>query len=203
MMIDETNPLLVASASPRRRLLLETVGVAVEVAPVDIDESVEPHEDGGAYLGRIVHAKHAAAAAKLSDRPHCPALLVADTVVIQDGQILGKPASNEEAVDMLSMLAGGRHQVATRFLIAGAEKIIHVETMVSSVWFRPLGRSQIKCYVACGEGTDKAGPYAIQGVAAMFVSRIEGDYANIVGLPICRVIQVLQKAHLLGDCPGN
>jgi septum formation protein len=132
------------------------------------------------------------------------AILVADTSVILDGAVLGKPASESEARAMLHALAGRAHEVWTRFAVAGPEtpsRVLHEETVRTEVWFRPLGAEEIACYAATREGFDKAGGYAIQGIGGFAVSRIVGSYSNVVGLPACEVILALQKTGLLGRFP--
>jgi septum formation protein len=191
--------LLLASASPRRRELLERVGIALCVCPVEVDETVRAGESADAYLERIVEDKRVAARA-LPEAGTCAALLVADTAVIVDGVILGKPADDDEAEAMLAALAGRAHTVATRFC-AAAEEHVHAQTVETRVWFRHLDAATRRAYVRSGEGQDKAGSYAIQGVGAMFVRRIEGSYTNVVGLPLCEVIEALEALGVIAPWP--
>ncbi len=175
------------------------------VRAVDADETLREEELAGAYLERVVDAKLAAARTVLEAAAdgagHCAALLVADTAVVLGQRILGKPADEQESREMIGQLAGRQHEVATRFAIASAAEVICVETVVTQVWFRPLDDGQVDRYVATGEGRDKAGAYAIQGVGAMLVERIAGCYANVVGLPLSLVVARLQEHGLLGVCP--
>lgn len=179
--------ILLCSASPRRRALLEALGHTVEVRPVDVDENERAGEGAAAYIARIVDSKLAAARVHLGDHD---ALVVADTVVDLDGAILHKPSGN--GADMLRMLSGRTHVVTTRFAVASARDT-HVESVSTRVVFRALFDDEINAYVATGEGDDKAGGYAIQGRGAAFVSRIEGSYGAVVGLPSCEVSVALRR----------
>lgn len=179
--------LLLASASPRRRALLEAIGHRIVVRPVDVDESERPGESPQTYLERIVDAKLAAANALRVDEPY-DALLVADTAVIVDDAVLQKPIDDADARHMLSLLEGRAHLVTTRFALRAREpERTHVESVSTRVVFRPYFADEIDAYVASGEGRDKAGAYAIQGRAASFVTRIEGSYGAVVGLPSSEV----------------
>ncbi len=200
MLIGPDCPLLLASGSPRRRELLRRVGVPIVVEAVHIDEMVREGELAGAYLERIVDAKLAAARG-LESAHRCAAVLVADTAVVLGKHILGKPSDERVSREMIEQLAGQRHEVATRFAIATEAEVLCAETVATRVWFRSLDGAQIDRYVATGEGADKAGAYAIQGVGAMLVERIEGCYANVVGLPLSLVVARLQSHGLLGACP--
>ncbi|GAC1546759.1 MAG: nucleoside triphosphate pyrophosphatase [Polyangiales bacterium] len=188
--------LLLASASPRRRALLEAIGHRVHVKAVDVDEAELPGEQADAYLARIVDAKLAAGRA-LAPPFACDALLVADTAVIVDrhgGQaILQKPASDAEGAAMLRALGGRAHRVTTRFALATPDGRTHVESVTTAVLFRALDDDEIAAYVRSGEGRDKAGGYAIQGRAASFVVRIDGSYGAVVGLPSCEVELALRR----------
>jgi septum formation protein len=191
-------PILLASASPRRRDLLERAGVPLEVRAVGVDEAPRDGEGWHAYVERVVQDK-LAAAQRLPEALGAAAVLVADTVVVQHGAILGKPAGDAHARAMIAALAGARHEVATRFALGTADgQLLHAETVVTAVWFRPLDAAQVDRYVATGEGVDKAGAYAIQGVGAMLVQRIEGSYSNVVGLPLCEVVIALERLGIRG-----
>lgn len=189
---------LLASASPRRKALLELLGHRVFVRPVQVDEDERPGESPGPYLARVVDAKLAAARAAVSragtsvSEPW-DALLVADTTVDLDGALLHKPTDREDARRILRALAGRAHVVTTRFAIATPRGETHVESVATEVVFRALDDDEIDDYVATGEGDDKAGGYAIQGRGAAFVSRIDGSYGAVVGLPSCEV-QVALRA---------
>ena len=208
MMITQGEPLLLGSGSPRRRRLLSKVGVPLRVhRPPDLDETPGAGEAPDDYLVRIVSAKLRAVAASAAalDQPWA-ALLVADTAVIAGGTIMRKPQSDAEAGRMLARLAGCRHEVATRYAIAaaGAPAVAVVErTVRTQVWFRPLSAAEIARYVQTGEGRDKAGAYAIQGIGSFLVERIDGSYSNVVGLPIYEVILSLQAARLIAAVPAT
>ncbi len=166
------------------------------VHPVDVDEAVRPGEGAEAYLARVVVDK-ADAAIAVAKRGASPAALVADTVVLRDGVILGKPCDEEESAAMIRSLAGRCHEVATRFALCTVDGDEAIETVRTAVWFRELGAAQVERYVATGEGRDKAGAYGIQGIGAFLVERIEGDYANVVGLPICAVVRAMERLGLV------
>jgi septum formation protein len=191
MALTEENPLVLGSGSPRRREILGSLGVPFVVRAADVDETVRAGEAADAYLARIVDAKLAAVRAAGPGE----AILVADTSVIEGGAILGKPASVDEAEEMIERLAGRTHEVHTRFAI-GSATAVHAETVITRVTFRTLSRAQIRSYAESGEGTDKAGAYAVQGRGAGLVSRIEGSYSNVVGLPACEVLIALERLGL-------
>jgi septum formation protein len=180
--------LILASASARRRELLAAAGVAFEVDPVAADERGRPGEAPNAYAARVARDK------MHTGRLRHPAdvVLAADTIVVVDGVALGKPAHADEAVAMLTRLSGRSHDVLTAVALAwpGHERAVVERT---KVWFTALADDVIARYVATGEPMDKAGAYAIQGQAGSFVSRIEGSYSNVVGLPVATVLQLLQQ----------
>lgn len=183
---------LLASASPRRRQLLELLGHHVQVQAVSIDESEGPGEDAAGYVARIVNAKLAAALAA-APVEGWDALCVADTVVALDGALLHKPSDAEDGRRMLRTLSDRVHVVTTRFAIANAARVEHVESVSTRVVFRALESDEVEAYVASGEGEDKAGGYGIQGAAGAFVSRIEGSYGAVVGLPLSEVSVALRR----------
>ncbi|UQA58254.1 Maf family protein [Polyangium aurulentum] len=200
-MIDDTHPLLLGSGSPRRREILTTLGLPLRVVSLDVDERGLEGERPEDYLTRIVASKLAAAAPRAAG---AGGVLVADTSVILGDTALGKPADEAEARAMLWALSGREHEVWTRFAIARADdpsRAVHAETVRTRVVFRALGAEEIEAYAATGEGLDKAGAYAIQGIGAFAVARIEGSYSNVVGLPACEVIAALERAGLLGRFP--
>ena len=170
--------LLLASASPRRADLLRAAGYEFDVLPADVDESVFPGEKPEAYVRRVAEAKAAAVASKAGGR----IVLAADTVVVVDGQILGKPVDTADAARMLRLLSGRQHEVMTAITLNG-ECLVEI----SAVELAPLSMAEIDWYVETGEPMDKAGAYAIQGLASRFVTRIEGSYSNVVGLPVALV----------------
>jgi septum formation protein len=183
--------LVLASASARRRELLTAAGVPFIVDPADIDEGRHTSEPPHDYARRVAVAK-----ARLVSARHPPDIVLgADTIVLVDGVVLGKPANADDAADMLSRLSGRAHDVLTGVAIesrAGSGSF--VET--TRVWFTDLDAGQIRWYVASGEPMDKAGAYAIQGLASRFVTRIEGSYSNVVGLPVAAVLQFLRENGL-------
>lgn len=171
--------LVLASASPRRRELLEAAGFQVSVQPADVDETPWAGEAAADYVLRLARAKARAIRAQ-------GWVLGADTVVVLDGALLGKPADDDEARAMLARLSGRQHEVMTGVcLLGGGREAARVES--TRVWFAPLSPDEIAAYVSTGEPRDKAGAYAIQGRAARFIPGIEGSYANVVGLPIATV----------------
>jgi septum formation protein len=198
--------LLLASASPRRADLLTAAGYEFDVLPADVDESVRPGELPGPYVRRVAEAKAAAAASKAKGR----VVLAADTVVVVDGQILGKPVDDADAARMLRLLSGRRHEVMTAVTLRQAHAPLATEgagvapeeepitlpgdtrVEISAVELAHLSMAEIDWYVATGEPRDKAGAYAIQGLASRFVTRIEGSYSNVVGLPVALVSAMLK-----------
>jgi septum formation protein len=204
-LLTESRPLLLASASPRRREILTTLGLPIRVAPASVDETVRDGEAPGAYLARITAAK-LDAALTLPAATGAGAVLVADTSVIAGGSILGKPADDAEARAMIRALSGVTHEVWTRFAIAAPgprdrHHARHAETVATKVTFRALDDDEIDRYAASGEGRDKAGGYAVQGLGAFMVVRVDGSYANVVGLPACEVIAALKGLGVLGPFP--
>ena len=182
--------LILASASPRRQELLRNAGIPFEVQPANIPEDLLPGEDARACAERLAREKACAIATKRPDH----SVLGADTVVVIDGQILGKPANAADAARMLRMLSGHTHQVITGVcLVASGRCSVASET--TSVTMSEIAENDIADYVASGEPMDKAGAYAIQGVASRWIPRIEGDYGNVVGLPIALVCRMLGGLH--------
>lgn len=208
-MIGPGTPLLLGSGSPRRRELLTSLGLPLLVAPVDVDEAGRPGEGAGEYLRRVVGEK-LAAATRLPEALGAGGVLVADTAVILDGEVLQKPRDEAEARSMIRALSGRDHEVCTRFAIAaggrlngerGEEAALHEETVSTRVRFRVLDEEEIAGYAATGEGLDKAGAYAIQGIGAFAVAGIEGSWSNVVGLPVTEVIAALRRTGLLERFP--
>lgn len=197
---------LLASASPRRADILRSLGIAFDVWAPQVDEAVYEGESVDEYLLRVVDSKLEAAVAAVSAGDLSKRfVLVADTAVVLDGDILGKPTSPEHAARMLESLGARTHRVLTRFAIAelgapGTRTISRLiaDTVGTIVTFRSLTPNQIEAYVNTGEPLDKAGAYAIQGGASCFVRRLEGSYSNVVGLPACEVAEALE---LLGVRP--
>ena len=184
--------LILASASPRRKDLLEQIGLTFEVETADIDETPYVAEDPTAYVKRLAEHKAAAVFARQANRSRL-VVLGADTTVVARGQILGKPVDEADAARMLRLLAGTTHQVITGVAIVSASAPAMVAAEVTEVEFGPLTEAQIAAYVGTGEPMGKAGAYAIQGRAAKFIPRIAGDYFNVVGLPLARVAAMLAE----------
>jgi septum formation protein len=202
------SPLILGSASPRRREILESLAIPHVVHVAAVDEDVLPAEAPDAYLVRIVRAKLAAVRASLPEglRAAARMILVADTSVIaRDGEardtILGKPVDAADALRMISLLAGATHEVHTRFAIGRLDDaaVLHEETVRTRVTFRALTPARALAYASSGEGMDKAGGYAVQGLGAALVSRIEGSYSNVVGLPACEVAVALEGIGARGS----
>ena len=185
--------LVLASASPRRADLLRAAGFAFVVRPASVDESARPDEGAAALVQRLASAK---AAAVGIDDP-LDVVIGADTLVVLDGRILGKPRDDRDATAMLERLSGRGHEVLTGVAVRqGGRAIVSVEE--TRVYFSPLRADEIAWYVASGEPHDKAGAYGIQGLASRFVDRIEGSHANVVGLPVAAVQRALKS---LGIAP--
>jgi septum formation protein len=183
--------LVLASASPRRRELLAAAGFDADVDPVDVDEGQVPGEPPAAYVERVARLKAAAGASRHPAR----VVVGADTAVVVDGEVLGKPRDAAEACAMLRRLAGRDHDVMTGVAVASGGR---VESFVerTRVTMSPLAAAEIEAYVATGEPFYKAGAYAIQGGAGRFVTGCEGSYSNVVGLPVERLL-----LHLRGQPP--
>ncbi len=173
--------LILASRSPRRSELLLAAGFEFTVRNADVDETPLPGETPRDCVRRLAEMK-ARAVAGGSDEM----ILGADTIVVADGKMMGKPGSPAEAVSMLRRLSGKRHDVMTGVCLLGAG-ILLVDVASTAVWFAPLRENEIEDYVASGEPGDKAGAYAIQGVGARFIERIDGSYSNVVGLPVAMI----------------
>ena len=180
--------LVLASGSPRRAELLKAAGIPFEALAVDIDETPLTREAPEAHVRRLAEQKARTAA---KTRP-ASVVLAADTIVVVDDRILGKPKDTAEAREMLRALSGRTHEVLTgvALIAPGSDPIVEVAS--TAVWFAPLDLHEIDWYVASGEPMDKAGAYAIQGLASRFVERIEGSYSNVVGLPVALVYRLLQ-----------
>jgi septum formation protein len=191
--------LVLASASPRRADLLRAAGYEFVVRPTGVDESVLPGESPYAHVCRLADAKAAAAAA---DAAPGEVVLGADTVVVVDGLVLGKPADDAEAAAMLRRISGRAHEVLTgvtlrtrdRSRSAVARTVVH---------FTQLAEEDLAWYIASGEPRDKAGAYGVQGLASRFVERIEGSYANVVGLPVALVARLLRELPFRSAAPAG
>lgn len=179
--------IILASQSPRRRELLESAGIPFTVRVSHIDEAVAAGEDAVPYARRMAWEKAFAVPADAHE-----IVLAADTTVVCNGQILGKPSDAQDACRMLSLLSGRSHTVITGICLRLGEAVwvSHEETRV---WFTHLSQDAIEDYIATGEPMDKAGAYGIQGVASRYIERIDGSYSNVVGLPVSLVWKELQR----------
>ncbi|MEL7941578.1 Maf family protein [Pseudomonas delhiensis] len=181
--------LYLASSSPRRRELLTQIGLSFHLVSGNIDETPEDGETPAAYVERLARGKALAGLTMLAQRPDV-CVLGADTAVVLDGRILGKPKDYDDSLAMLSALSGRQHQVLTAVAVADRDRC-EVRVVASTVSFRRIGEAEAQAYWATGEPQDKAGGYAIQGLAAIFVNRVEGSYSGVVGLPLCETAELL------------
>ena len=189
--------LILASASPRRRELLTQAGLKFTVAPANLNEDLLPDEAAAAYVQRLAEEKAQAVwnAQRSSDTSDDSLLVLgADTCVVCDGHILGKPTDTTDARRMLELLSGRTHAVLTGLAVISSRKIVR-DVEITQVMFNQLNDREIAQYIANGEPLDKAGAYAIQGYAARWIPRIEGCYFNVMGLPIARTVALLAEAQ--------
>ncbi len=189
-----TAQIILASASPRRKELLDQIKVAYKVHPVDVDETPWPDEAPLAYVQRLAAEKSAACIAQLGDSVP---VLAADTTVVLDGLIMGKPKNREDALAMLRRLSGKMHHVYSAVSLRGKEHGLAVS--ITEVTFRPLTECEIAAYWQSGEPVDKAGSYAIQGMGGVFVESIRGSFSGVVGLPLFETAELLSRQGI-GVC---
>ena len=182
---------VLASASPRRKELLRLVGIPHQVVVSNIDEAILPSESPPTYAERIAREKASAVGVRHPES----VVVAADTIVVIDDEILGKPSSSSEAHRMLRKLSGRTHIVFTAVAVRRGEQMVSSVERVS-VTFRDLGDAEIDEYVATGEPMDKAGSYGIQGYGATIVERIDGDYFAVMGLSLVRMVRLLQEVHV-------
>lgn len=200
-MLRSQPPLILASASPRRRELLASSGIAFQIVPSAVDEQAQPGEWAQTYVRRLALAKAEAVAHTYPDA----IVLGADTIVTIDHLLLGKPNSPDDARRMLCRLSGRVHEVVTGVAIVQAGRTDHpssqslVDVATSRVRMRSLTAQTIAWYLATGEPTDKAGSYAIQGLGAALVEWVEGSYTNVVGLPLTQTLALLKRAGITAD----
>lgn len=190
--MNKTYDIYLASASPRRRELLEQIGVRYRQLLVEVPEVQEPDEVPEMYVLRVALEKARAGRAVLTPDDRMP-VLGADTAVVIDGEVLGKPTGREDAYAMLSRLSGHRHQVMSAVALVGPDGDEQSRLSVSTVQFRDVTEEEAAVYWETGEPADKAGGYAIQGHAAVFIERLEGSYSGVMGLPL------FETAELLGQ----
>lgn len=187
-----TNLLYLASASPRRRDILQQLGYQIECCPADIDETPHEHEAAYDYVLRMAVEKNQAARMQFSGSLNAP-LISADTTVALHNHILGKPETAGHAYAMLRELSGSTHQVLTAVCVYYREQTFSV-VQSSDVRFKALGDDEIHAYIATGEPTDKAGAYGIQGIAGAFVQHLSGSFTGVMGLPVFETIELLRQS---------
>ena len=187
--------LVLASASPRRKELLGLFRIPFDICVADIDETMDPAKPPYEEVARVSGLKAAATPRRTGD-----VVVAADTIVVCEGCVLGKPRNEAEAVQMLRLLSGRDHQVMTGVTVL-SDDCCKSFTEVTDIHFRELSDREIEAYVATGEPMDKAGAYGIQGGAALFCTHMMGDYYNVMGLPVCHLGQVLRELtpELMGD----
>ena len=194
----DTADFILGSASPRRRELLRQVGARFRVAVAEVDESVQPGELPADYVLRVARDK---AQAVLGDLRHDAArdlpVLAADTAVVLDGSILGKPADPAEAAAMLGRLSGRTHEVYSAVVLARRGGPVEDRLNVTRVTFAPLSASWIAAYLATGDSLDKAGAYGVQGQAAAMIVRVEGSFSGVMGLPLYETCELLRSGKVL------
>lgn len=197
------SPLCLGSASPRRRELLGGLGLPLKVAPADVPEAVKPGEKPLAYLERIVLDKWNAVCRLAPSIGPYSGILVADTIVVIDHDVLGKPTDIADAERLLRRLVGREHTVYTRFAVGcdpnsppGVE-----QTVATRVYLRAAAEQELRRYAATREGLDKAGAYAAQGIGSFLIEKVHGSYSNVVGLPVCEVVLALRQLGLVAEFP--
>ena len=179
--------IILASQSPRRKELMGLFSIPFTIRVADIDEAMDPGKPPYEEVARVSGLKARAVAHNNTD-----IVIAADTIVVLDGQVLGKPRDEADAFRMLRLLSGRTHQVMTGLTVLQGEKEVR-HTEVTDVTFRPLSDREIFDYIASKEPMDKAGSYGIQQKGALFVEKVNGDYFNVVGLPVCRLGQILEE----------
>jgi septum formation protein len=201
--IDPT-PLVLASASPRRSDLLRRAGIRFEVCPADIPELEQPGETPVEFAQRLAHSKALSVAERIGASP--PRLVLgADTIVVLNGEVFGKPRDSDHALELLERLTGREHSVVTAVALVASDTLRARQAVVTSrVEMRAVGRDELIAYVATGEPLDKAGGYAVQGGARSFVTRIHGSETNVIGLPLDETVDLLgEAADLFGETGGQ
>ncbi len=188
-----------ASRSPRRQELLQQVGVHYELLPVSVDETPAAGEKAADYAQRLALAKAEAGWSSLAGKNPLP-VLGADTVVVANATIMGKPRDRQQAIEMLQVLSGATHTVLTAVALVAEDRLVRLNT--SHVTFRTLSLSECEAYWESGEPLDKAGAYAIQGLGAAFITRLEGSYSGVMGLPLFETVDMLETFGARG-VPGT
>jgi septum formation protein len=182
--------LILASQSPRRRELLGLTGLDFTVRVADIDETMDETKAPFDEVARVSRMK-----AQAVERSPGDVVIAADTIVVCEGKVLGKPRNEDDAFRILSLLSGRDHEVMTGMTVLRGDEIV-THTEVTKIHFRQLHPDEIRAYIATGEPMDKAGAYGIQGGAALFADQMEGDYYNVMGLPVCRLAMILRSFGL-------
>lgn len=185
--------IVLASQSPRRRRLLEALGVEFVIKPVDIDERPIEGEAAEAYVLRLAKEK-ALASFKRGDSEKAAAILAADTIVVFDKALLGKPKDEAEGVSMLMRLSGKTHEVFTGVSVMRPAETMETALVKTEVRFRAFTKAQAESYMQTGEPLDKAGAYAVQGIGAALVDEVKGSYTNVIGLPVKETLELLKRA---------
>lgn len=204
MILSASTPLILGSASPRRRDILASLGIPFRVLHGAVDESANAAEDPERYVERVVLDKLTAVSDAVSEPESFAGLLVADTIVVLGREILGKPTNVAHAEALLSRIAGRAHRVLTRYAVSASPHLAtpaRARTVESVVTMRAASKAEIQGYAATGEGLDKAGAYAAQGIGAFLIVRIEGSFTNVVGLPACELVEDLLALRLLARFP--
>lgn len=199
-MIKSRKPIILASASPRRREILSSLGIAIEVQPSGANEEALQIEDDTEFVRAAARMKLQEVLDASQDAEAY--VLAADTVVCVDGHRLGKPIDDADAVRMLELLVGRDHVVRTAVALGRVGNgVLDGRVVETTVWFRSASREELERYVAAGESDDKAGAYGVQGLASGFVTRLEGSYTNVVGLPAAEVVSLLVEHGALEQWP--
>ena len=194
MPINSTASVILASASPRRQELLRSVGLKFKIIPAHVNENYLAGESTRQHVKRLSIDKAMVIAKKYPEAW----VLGADTIVVIDGLILGKPKNKTQAKEMLKKLSGREHKVFTGFTVMQvASKISHSDVVQSAVKFKKISAAELDWYIACAEPYDKAGGYAVQGKGAYFIKSIRGSYTNVIGLPLCEVLETLKKLEVI------
>ena len=196
---DANATIYLASLSPRRQELLQQVGVHYELLPVTVDETPAAGEKAADYAQRLALAKAQAGWSSLAGKNPLP-VLGADTVVVANAAIMGKPRDRQQAIEMLQVLSGATHTVLTAVALVAEDRLVRLNT--SHVTFRTLSLSECEAYWESGEPADKAGAYAIQGLGAAFITRLEGSYSGVMGLPLFETVDMLETFGARG-VPGT
>jgi septum formation protein len=198
----QTRPLVLASASPRRREILTRLGLRFGIEAADLDESRRANEEPGSYVTRLAEEKVRAVATRLAGDPSPLALLGADTTVVLDGQVLNKPVDLAESEQMLRALRGREHVVHTAVaVLLCPEATLRLALVSTRVRFRDFSDESLLGYVASREGMDKAGSYGIQDLGAALVSELHGSYTNVVGLPAAETVELLESLEVIEAWP--